>query len=172
MLVLRVVMLGVGGYFCQVGRGVVRLVPGEVMQGMAGYVRQVGKSVPNLVRRAVAFLQFEDGWDAAGYICLSFGLALMLLGTLAAPDLPALYLLADVPPPISDGLCPPNANEVCDTGCKLRTTLIGCEDNSGSCGQRAANKPQDCVYCGCVLDWNRELYDDWGNLIGYYCICN
>jgi hypothetical protein len=145
----------VGGYLYQMGRGVLRLVPGGVMQGMAGYVRQVGKGVLNLVRRAVAFLQFEDGWDAAGYICLSFGLTLMLLGTLAAPDLPALYLLADDPQPIPDpipvsgSLCPANADQVCDTGCKRRGQGLY-SDASGGCGQNDPTKPQDCAYCGCT----------------------
>jgi len=114
------------------------------------YLYQMGRVVLGLVGRAVAFLEFEDGWDAAGYICFGAGLALMLLGTLAAPDLPALYLLADDPEPIPDPMiqCPANADQVCDTGCKLRAAGM-CSQLSGGCGQNDPNKPQDCVYCGC-----------------------
>jgi hypothetical protein len=167
MLVRRAVMQYVGGYFYQIGRGVLRLVPGEVMQGMAGYVRQVGKGVPNLVRcavmrdmggylyqmgravlglvrRAVAFLQFEDGWDAAGYICLSFGLALMLLGTLAAPDLPALSLLADE---LAAGPC--NTNECTTFACNPQAQGPDCRAPYLACKE---NLKDLCGGCKCVLD--------------------
>jgi hypothetical protein len=169
MSVLRVVMRDMGGYLYQMGRGVLRLVPREVMQGMAGYVRQVGKGVLMLVRcavtqyvggylyqigrgvlglarRAVGFLEFEDGWDAAGYICLSFGVALMLLGTLAAPDLPALRLLGDE---ILSEL------PYCGTQysrqmapCRTRVPVPDCEPKTTGCHQYLNR----CATCVCVLD--------------------
>jgi hypothetical protein len=88
----------------------------------------------------VAFLQFEDGWDAAGYICLSFGLALMLLGTLAAPDIPGLYLLADY---LTDVIC--DGPEVCDVWC-LNASLFHCPED-GDCNRT----PARCLECGCYF---------------------
>ena len=145
----------VGGYLYQIGRGVLRLVPREVMQGMAGYVRQVGTSVLTLVRRAVAFLQFEDGWDAAGYICLSFGLALMLLGTLAAPDLPALSLLADeYATALAPGPC--DTNYCTKTACfpnaqppDCVAPYLACRENLGPCLGCKCVEDQSGAFCAC-----------------------
>ena len=116
------------------------------LRSVAGYVRQVGKGVLTLVRRAVAFLQFEDGWDAMGYICLSLGLALMLLGTLAAPDLPALYLLADDELTLIAPIRECRGPEHC--------TLTRCTVQPHPCsGSRQDCKPgAECDLCTC--SWN------------------
>jgi len=122
---------------------------------VAGYVRQVGKGVLTLVRRVVAFLQFEDGWDAVGYICLSLGLALMLLGTLAAPDLPALSLLADeyatalAPRPCNTNYCTtmacfPNAQPP-----DCVAPYLACRENLGPCLGCKCVEDQSGAFCAC-----------------------
>jgi hypothetical protein len=122
------------------------LVRRAVMRDMGGYFYQIGWGVLGLVRRAVAFLQFEDGWDAAGYICLSLGVALMLLGTLAAPDLPALQLLGDE-----------TLGELryCDTqycrqmaACRTTVPVPDCEPRTTGCHQYLNR----CATCECVQD--------------------
>jgi len=133
----------VGGYVRRAGSGVAALVRRAVMPCVGRYLYQMGRVVLGLVRRAVAFLEFEDGWDAAGYICLSLGLALMLLGTLAAPDLPALYVSADDPTAVAS----------CDTQyCRINAP---CRNRGDQCDLKNTGCFQNldrCATCECVND--------------------
>jgi len=135
----------VGGYVRRVGSGVAALVRRAVMPCVGGYLYQMGGGVLGLVGRAVAFLEFEDGWDAAGYICLSLGLALMLLGTLAAPDLPALYLRGD-----QDQVAGCAGDSECDPfqACRVRLSAFDtCEPADTGCSQLAYD---NCKLCFCL----------------------
>jgi len=104
------------------------------------------------VGRAVAFLEFEDGWDAAGYICLSLGLALMLLGTLAAPDLPALSLRADeYATALAPGPC--DTNYCTTTACFPNAQIPDCVAPYLACRENL----KQCLGCKCVQDQSGAL---------------
>ena len=143
----------VGGYVRRAGSGVAALVRRAVMPCVGRYLYQMGRVVLGLVGRAVAFLEFEDGRDAAGYICFSAGLGLMLLGTLAAPDLPALYLWAEYPGGGGgrSGYCA--GYLICDPSnlCFVRKEYQGtCDPPETGCSQ-VVNKDQ-CGGCRCLTD--------------------
>ena len=101
------------------------------------------------MRRGAGYLDFEDGWDAAGYICLNLGIILMLLGTLAAPNVPALYLLGQYPDPIV--IVPPNVCVTNDCTTAQCITALGkypqCEDAPRStCNVGLLDQCKGC-YC-------------------------
>lgn len=96
------------------------------------------------VRKLWVGCAFEDGWDVAGWLCLTLGIALMSLGTVASPDVPLLW--ADYP----GGGPPPKClgRDSCNVGCSIgiRVCNPGCAFNYSDC--------YDCVCIFTEYDWS------------------
>ncbi|MDW7995050.1 MAG: hypothetical protein RMI91_10390 [Gemmatales bacterium] len=94
------------------------------------------------VRRVSAYvrgLSFEALGDLAMSLCIGLGLALLVLGWLVTPDIPALWATDDVSWVVIPKCV---GRDNCNLGCTI-TSLRTCQ---GDCVFRYP----DCIYCYCV----------------------